>query len=91
MLITGPLGHIGSELLNTLNKFKHQNSLSDENLRYQIENKILEIVEQYYDLLNKQNIYKETITHHYIQNFAIKRLQVVHVMNIFIHKVYIEL
>jgi len=41
----------------TLNKFKHQNSLSDESLRYQIENKILEIVEQYYDLLNKQNIY----------------------------------
>ena len=42
----------------TLRKFKTQNSIADENIRLQIENKILDIVNQYYDLLNKQNIYQ---------------------------------
>ncbi len=42
----------------TLNKFKKQNTIADENTRYQIESKILEIIQQYYDLLNKENIYK---------------------------------
>ncbi len=41
----------------TLNKFKNQNSIADNNIRYQVENKILEIIQQYYDLLNQQNIH----------------------------------
>ena len=41
----------------TLNKFKNQNNIADHNIRYQVENKILEIIQQYYDLLNQQNIY----------------------------------
>lgn len=41
----------------TLSKFRNQNMIADENTRYQIENKILEVIRQYYDLLNKENIY----------------------------------
>ena len=42
----------------TLGKFKNQKSVADENLRYQIENKIIEIAQQYYDVLNKDNAYQ---------------------------------
>tara|TARA_B100001250_G_scaffold413405_1_gene447426 strand:+ start:7800 stop:9122 length:1323 start_codon:yes stop_codon:yes gene_type:complete len=42
----------------TLSKFKNQKSVADENVRYKIENKILEIMQQYYDVLNKENIYQ---------------------------------
>jgi len=42
----------------TLHKFKTQNTIANETIRYQIESKIIEIVNQYYDLLNKQNIYE---------------------------------
>ena len=42
----------------TLSKFKNQKTMADENTRFQIENKILEIIRQYYDLLNKENIYQ---------------------------------
>ena len=42
----------------TLSKFKNQNLAANENIRYQIENKILEVIQQYYDVLNKINIYK---------------------------------
>jgi len=41
----------------TLRKFKSQKTMADENTRHQIENKILEIIRQYYDVLNKENIY----------------------------------
>ncbi|MAQ31778.1 MAG: hypothetical protein CMD26_03485 [Flavobacteriales bacterium] len=41
----------------TLSKFKQQNIIADENIRYQVELKIIEIVNQYYDLLNKKNIH----------------------------------
>lgn len=42
----------------TLHKFKTQNIIADETIRYQIESKIIEIVNQYYDLLNKKNIHE---------------------------------
>ncbi len=41
----------------TLNKFKKQNTIANENTRSQIESRIIEIIQQYYDLLNKENIY----------------------------------
>jgi len=41
----------------TLQKFSKQRKLAQENLRAQIENKILDIITLYYDLLNKENIY----------------------------------
>jgi outer membrane protein len=41
----------------TLKKFSKQNQIAKENLRAQIEDKILEIITLYYDLLNKDNIY----------------------------------
>tara|TARA_B100000427_G_scaffold106261_1_gene88180 strand:+ start:162 stop:1511 length:1350 start_codon:yes stop_codon:yes gene_type:complete len=50
----------------TLSKFDKQNTIADENIRYQIESKILEIVNQYYDLLNKNNIYTTFKTTHAI-------------------------
>ena len=31
--------------------------MADENVRFQIENKIIEIIQQYYDLANRENIY----------------------------------
>jgi len=43
--------------LYTLKKFSKQNQVAKENLRAQIEDKILEIITLYYDLLNKDNIY----------------------------------
>ena len=43
--------------LYTLKKFSNQNQVAKENLRVQIEDKILEIITLYYDLLNKSNIY----------------------------------
>ena len=50
----------------TLKKFKQQRIIADENTRYQIENKILEIIQQYYDVLNKTNIYNTFATTHSI-------------------------
>lgn len=41
----------------TLRKFEKQNNIADENTRYQIELKILDIIRQYYDMLNRKHIY----------------------------------
>jgi outer membrane protein len=41
----------------TLRKFEKQNNIADENTRYQIELKILDIIKQYYDMLNRKHIY----------------------------------
>ena len=41
----------------TLHKFKKQNEIADENIRYQIETEILNIIQQYYDVCNRENIY----------------------------------
>ena len=56
----------------TLNKFKKQNSIADNNIRYQVENKILEIIQQYYDLLNQQNIHSTFKTSY---NISLDRYQ----------------
>ena len=56
----------------TLKKFKHQKNIANENTRYQIENKILEIIQQYYDVLNKTNIYNTFKTTH---NISLERYQ----------------
>lgn len=56
----------------TLNKFKHQNKIANQNLRYQIENKIIEIIQLYYDLLNKQNTYSTFQIRH---NISLDRYQ----------------
>ncbi|MBF26083.1 MAG: hypothetical protein CMP49_06200 [Flavobacteriales bacterium] len=42
----------------TLSKFKNQNLAAKENIKYKIENTIIEITQQYFDLLNKKNIYQ---------------------------------
>ena len=42
----------------TLSKFNNQNSIADESIRSQIESKIMDVISQYYDLLNNQNIYE---------------------------------
>ena len=41
----------------TLRKFKDQKLIANENTRYQIESKIIEVIQQYFDVLNKQNIF----------------------------------
>ena len=56
----------------TLNKFKNQNNIADNNIRYQVENKILEIIQQYYDLLNQQNIHSTFKTSY---NISLDRYQ----------------
>ena len=56
----------------TLSKFKNQNSIADNNIRYQVENKILEIIQQYYDLLNQQNIHSTFKTSY---NISLDRYQ----------------
>jgi len=56
----------------TLNKFKNQNSIADNNIRYRVENKILEIIQQYYDLLNQQNIHSTFKTSY---NISLDRYQ----------------
>ena len=56
----------------TLNKFKNQNSIADNNIRYQVENKILEIIQQYYDLLNQQDIHSTFKTSY---NISLDRYQ----------------
>ena len=62
MLITGPLGHIGSELLNTLNKFKNLKKLylidsarsNNLNVLFNIKNKNIKIKFIYGNLLDKK-------------------------------------
>ena len=41
----------------TLSKFRKQNTIADENIRYQIELEILDIIKQYYDMLNRELVY----------------------------------
>ncbi len=41
----------------SLKKISKQHKLADLNAKYQIENKIIDIIIKYYDLLNKENIY----------------------------------
>ena len=40
----------------TLSKFKHENNIAEQNIRYQIETKIIEIIQSYFTHLNNQNI-----------------------------------
>ena len=49
--------------LYTLKKFDYLDKISKQNLQFQIENKIIEVVIKYYEYLNKKNLYnvlKET-------------------------------
>ena len=41
----------------TLSKFRKQNTIADENIRHQIELEILDIIKQYYDMLNRELVY----------------------------------
>ncbi|MAZ58691.1 MAG: hypothetical protein CMP56_04745 [Flavobacteriales bacterium] len=50
----------------TLRMFEKQNNIADENTRYQIELKILDIIKQYYDMLNRKHIYNTVKTSHQI-------------------------
>ena len=50
----------------TLSKFEKQNNIADENTRYQIELKILDIIRQYYDMLNRKHIYNTFKVSHQI-------------------------
>jgi len=50
----------------TLKKFKSQKLMADENVRYQIESKIIEVIQQYYELLNTQNIHSTFKTRYQI-------------------------
>ena len=62
MLITGPLGHIGSELLNTLNKFKNLKKLylidsarsNNLNVLFNLKNRNIKIKFIYGNLLDKK-------------------------------------
>ncbi len=64
MLITGPLGHIGSELLNTLNKFKRLKKVylidsarsNNLNVLFNLKQKNIKIKFIYGNLLNKRNL-----------------------------------
>ena len=40
----------------TLSKFKYENNIAEQNIRYQIETKIIEIIQSYFTHLNNQNI-----------------------------------
>lgn len=61
----------------TLRKFDKQNNMADENIRYQIELKILDIIKQYYDVLNREHIYNTFKVSHQISldryNQAVER------------------
>ena len=62
MLITGPLGHIGSELLNTLKKFKNLKKLylidsarsNNLNVLFNLKNRNIKIKFIYGNLLDKK-------------------------------------